>query len=155
MFSMTTKSADIIYGIVTAAIAGALFVHTFSDVYGFNPAIESVSTVFFPRILLGGLVLCSFGLIFKGMRESCEEHTPAVNAFRVLAGLVVAASTAAGMWFVGYFIAMPIGVFLMGAVLGYPKKFILAGVAIVATGVVWFALGHFAAVTFPLEMRLF
>jgi len=155
MNNMRTWSADVLYGLAIAAVATALFIHTFSDRYEFNPLIESVSTVFFPRIILGGIIACSLGLMIKGFQDSSEgDRLPSVNLTRAVLVLGASAATAAGLWYVGYFYVMPIGIFLTGWALGYPNKLILAATAIVATIVVWVALGHFAAVTFPTEFRL-
>ncbi len=155
MSSIRTSSADILYGLVIAAVAMAFFVHTFSDQYEFNPLIESVSTVLFPRIILGGIFVCALGLIVKGYRNKSEDsRLQAVNYPKVVLVLVAAAATAAGLWFIGYFYVMPIGVFATGWALGYPNKLILAATAISATIIVWAALGYFAAVTFPTEFRL-
>lgn len=153
---MHAGRADTLYGLVMAAISAALIVHTFSDAYEFNPLIESVSTVFFPRIILGGILLCSLGLIVKGLRNrDPDDQLDTIDKIRVFLVLAACAATAAGLWFIGYFYAMPVGVFLTGVALGYPNKTVLAVTAIVATALTWVALGYFANVIFPTQFRLF
>ena len=153
---MRHGTADILYGLFLGAIAIALFAHTFSDIYEFNPLIENVSTVFFPRIILGAIVICASALISQGVRNTDpDDHLPQIDVKRTLLVFAAVAATTAGIWFIGYFYAMPVGVFLTGWALRYPNKWILAATSVSATVIVWVALAHFAAVTFPTEFRLF
>ena len=103
---MQAGRADILYGLVMAAIAAALFIHTFSDIYEFNPLIESVSTVFFPRIILTAILLCALGLVVKGLRNAqSDDRLIPINTPRVCLVFAACALTAAGLWFIGYFYA--------------------------------------------------
>ena len=151
---MKSATADILYGVAVLLIALALYAHTFNDVYQFNPLIESVSTVFFSRILMAAIALCSLALIAKGVRSKAGEYLPEINTVRVILVFITAAVTSAGIWFIGFFYAMPIGVFVTGWFLGYRRMPTLPVVSLIAPLLVWVALAHFAGVSFPTDFRL-
>ena len=140
---------DVIYGLVMACGAIAMFAHTFSSRYNNEFLFGDVSTVFLPRLLLGCIVLLALSLSLKGMRSNSEESLPDVNVARVALTFGAAAIAVTGVWFVGYLYAMPVGVFLIGVALGYPNKMILAAVAVIAPFAVWLVLAKFAQVSFP------
>lgn len=141
--------ADVLYGIVIAIFAIAMFGHTFSSRYDNEFLFGDVSTVFFPRLLLGLIVALSLGLALRGARGQGEDALPEINVIRVASTYGAAALAIAGVWFVGYLLAMPIGVFLIGLALGYPNKVILAATSVVAPVLVWIVLAKFAQVSFP------
>ena len=141
--------ADIAYGLVIALVAAAMFVHTYSDRYDNEFLFGDVSTVFFPRLLLAVIIALAVGLALKGVRGTAEGDFPPINIGRVALTYGVALVTAAGVWFVGYLIAMPVGVFLAGLALGYPNRIVLGLASISAPLIVWLVLARFAQVSFP------
>lgn len=141
--------ADMLYGLVMAAAALAMFVHTFSDRYDNEFLFGDVSTVFFPRLLLGTIVTLALALALKGAKSNSEEEFLIVNLGRVAMTYGAAVLAALGVWYIGYLYAMPFGVFLVGLALGYPNKLVLAGVSIVAPLTIWVVLAQFAQVSFP------
>ena len=141
--------ADVIYGAVAAMGGTAMFTHTFSDRYSNEFLFGDVSTTFVPRILLGLIVLLSLGLVIKGLRDRDGGSLPAVAIGRVALVFGACVLSIAGVWFIGYLIAMPIGVFLVGWAFGYPNKLVLLVTAIVAPLLTWLVLAEFAQVSFP------
>ena len=105
--------------------------------------------MFFPRLLLGLMIILSAVLVLKGLRNNSGDYLQSVNVPRVAWAFLAATATTAGLWFVGFIVAMPIGVILTGLALGYPGRLILAGTSIVATALVWLTLGVFANVALP------
>ena len=147
--SLSAAKADVICGLVLGAMASAMMVHTFSSRYEVAHLFGDVSTMFAPRLLLGVMIALSAALIFKGLRNRSGEVLESVNVPRVVLTFLAATATTAGLWFIGFFVAMPIGIFLTGLALGYPGRFALAGTSIAGTIIVWFTLGVFARVALP------
>lgn len=145
----TQGRADLIYGLVAAFAALAMFVHTYSPRYDNEFLFGDVSTVFFPRVVLAVIILLSLGLAFKGFRNSSGEDLREIQLGRMLLTLGATILGIALVWFAGYLIGMPIGVFLVGLALGYPNKIILAVTSVVAPVLVWLVLGRLAQVSFP------
>lgn len=141
--------ADVLCGIVICTVAASMFVHTYSDRYDIDMLFGDVSTVFFPRILLGMIGALSLALAIKGARDKSDERLVSLNWRRVFLTFLAALLTALGVWYLGYEIAMPVGVFLTGLALGYPNKIVLALTSLFASAIVWLALGHFAQVSLP------
>ena len=140
---------DILYGAITALVAAGMIVHTYDDRYVSEFLFGDVSTVFVPRLLLGAIVILALFLVLKGLRDREGVSLPAVQIGRVMAVFAAIVATIAGVWFIGYLIAMPVGVFVIGWAIGYPNKLILAVTAVVAPMLTWFVLGQFAQVSFP------
>lgn len=149
-----TGRADAVYGLVFFAAAMALLAHTFSDQYDTGPLFGDVSTVFVPRLLLGVIAALSFALIIKGVTDKSGDELATINWRRLFLTFAAACVTTAGLWYLGFLIAMPIGVFLTGLAIGYPNKLILAAASVVGTGIVWLMLGYIARVSLP-EFHLF
>ncbi len=146
--------ADSIYGLVFFVAAAALFAHTYSDLYDTGPLFGDVSTVFVPRILLGLIAALSVALMVKGLLDRSGERLAPINWRRLFLTFAAACLTTAGLWYLGFLIAMPFGVFLTGLAIGYPNRLILAAASIASTGVVWLMLGYVARVSLP-EFHLF
>lgn len=141
--------ADLIYGLVAAVAALAMFAHTFSARYSNEFLFGDVSTVFFPRLLLGTIALLSLGLAFKGLRSTSTEGLPNIHFRRFALTFGATLVGIALVWYLGYLIGMPVGVFLVGLALGYPRKLILAATSVAAPLIVWLVLARFAQVSFP------
>ena len=146
--------ADAVYGLVIFVAAAAMFAHTYSDLYDTGPLFGDVSTVFVPRILLGTICALSFALIVKGALNTSGDRLASINWYRMALTFGAACLTTLGLWYLGFLIAMPIGVFLTGLAIGYPNKLILAAASIAGTGIVWLMLGYVARVSLP-EFHLF
>ncbi len=131
--SLTAAKADVIYGIVLGVSASAVMVHTFSSQYEVAHLFGDVSTMFAPRLLLGVMIALSLALIFKGLRNRSGGVLESVNIPRVVLTFLAATATTAGVWFIGFLLAMPIGIFLTGVALGYPGKLVLAGTSLAGT----------------------
>ncbi len=146
---ISAAKADVIYGLVLGVMASVMMVHTFSSRYEVAHLFGDVSTMFTPRLLLGVMIALSAALIFKGLRNRGGDVLESVNVPRVVLTFLAATATTAGVWFIGFFIAMPIGIFLTGLALGYPGKLVLAGTSLAGTIIVWLTLGVFANVALP------
>ena len=146
---LSAARADVIYGLVLAVMASVMMVHTFSSRYEVAHLFGDVSTMFAPRLLLGVVIALSAALVCKGLRNRRGDVLESVNVPRVVLTFLAATATTAGVWFIGFFIAMPIGIFLTGLALGYPGKFALAGTSLAGTIIVWLTLGVFANVALP------
>ena len=142
--------ADVVYGAVLALGASAMFAHTFAERYNNDFLFGDVSTVFVPRILLALVVILSLCLVLKGARDKSQNTLTPVDVRRTVAVLSACIASIAGVWFIGYLIAMPVGVFLVGLAIGYPNRIVLAATALVAPLLTWVVLGQFAKVSFPL-----
>ena len=147
--SLSAAKADVIYGLVLGVLASVMMVHTFSSRYEVAHLFGDVSTMFAPRLLLGVMIALSVALVFKGLRNRGGDVLASVNIPRVALTFLAATATTAGVWFIGFFIAMPIGIFLTGLALGYPGKLVLAGTSVAGTIIVWLTLGVFANVALP------
>lgn len=145
----SAAKADVIYGLVLGVMASVMMVHTFSSRYEVAHLFGDVSTMFTPRLLLGVMIALSAALIFKGLRNRGGDVLESVNVPRVVLTFLAATATTAGVWFIGFFIAMPIGIFLTGLALGYPGKLVLAATSLAGTIIVWLTLGVFANVALP------
>ena len=141
--------ADVLCGILAASTAGAMFAHTFSPRYDIEFLFGDVSTVFFPRILLGIIIILSLALAIKGFRDNSGAQIAEVNWLRVFMAFGATTLGIAGVWFLGFLIAMPIAIILLGATLCYPNKLVLILSSIVAPVIVWAVLAEFALVAFP------
>ena len=141
--------ADVTYGLVTAMAATGLFVHTYADRYNNDFLFGDVSTVFVPRILLAMITLLSLGLVVKGVIDRDGGRFAEIAVGRVCAVFGACTLSILAVWFIGYLIAMPPSVFLVGLAIGYPKKLILAAVSLVAPLLTYGLLGQFAQVSFP------
>lgn len=146
---LSAAKADVIYGLVLGVSASVMMVHTFSSRYEVAHLFGDVSTMFTPRLLLGVMMALSVALVFKGLRNRGGDVLAPVNVPRVALTFLAAAATTAGVWFIGFFIAMPVGIFLTGLALGYPGRVVLAGTSVAGTIIVWFTLGVFANVALP------
>ena len=146
---LSAAKADVIYGLVLGVMASVMMVHTFSSRYEVAHLFGDVSTMFAPRLLLGVMIALSAALIFKGLRNRGGDVLESVNVPRVVLTFLAATAATAGVWFIGFFIAMPIGIFLTGLALGYPGKLVLAGTSLAGTIIVWLTLGVFANVALP------
>ncbi|MDE0304539.1 MAG: hypothetical protein OXI87_06605 [Albidovulum sp.] len=126
-----------------------MLAHTYSPRYDIEFPFGDVSTVFFPRILLEIIIVLSRALAFKGARGKSGDGIIRVNASRVILALGVAALGIAGVWYLGFLVALPIAIFLPGDALGYPNKRVLVLTSFVAPLIVWGVLAKFALGAFP------
>ncbi len=153
--TMASKAAgrgtDTIYGIVSFAIALALFFHTFSERYEFNHLFGDVSTVLVPRVLLISWMALSLLLVVKD-RMSLAVFG-GVNWPRLALVSVLSVATTVALWLFGFLAVMPVGLFLLGWAFGYRRWLILAMVSIVGPLAVWLILDKLAAVSLP-EARI-
>lgn len=143
------STSDIVIGMVILLAATAMYLHTYSDRYDTGPLYGDVSTVFVPRAILIALGLLSAGLALRGALRPAGPAGPDLNWPRVVMTFAAAAAMSLGAYWLGYWIAMPLGVFLTGLAIGYPRKAVLAAVSIGATAIVWFTLGYLARVSLP------
>ena len=141
--------ADFIFGAITAVASIAAFVHTFADRYTSEFLFGDVSTMFVPRLLLGLIVLLAVGLMLKGIRDREGGRLPEIAIGRTVAVFSACVLSIAGVWYIGFLIAMPVGVFLVGWTMGYSNKLVLAGTAVAAPLLTWVILGKLAQVAFP------
>jgi len=146
---LSKTKADVIYGVVILATAAAMLAHTYSDIYDTGPLFGDVSTVFVPRILLITICLLSAGLIARGALNHDDQTLEAMNWARISATFAAACATTAGVWYFGYFLAMPLGIFLTGLAIGYRNWIVLAVASVFGTMTVWITLGYLARVSLP------
>lgn len=146
---LSSGKADVLYGIVILTCACAMLAHTYSDIYDTGPLFGDVSTVFVPRVLLISIGVLSVGLIVKGALARDGETIEPMNWGRIASTFVAASATTAGVWYLGYLIAMPVGIFLTGVAIGYRNWIVLAVASIIGTATVWLALGYLARVSLP------
>jgi hypothetical protein len=144
-----SAQADIVYGIAILAAGAAMLAHTFSEIYDTGPLFGDVSTVFVPRILLIAICILAASLVVKGALARDSESLDAMNWQRIAFTFAAASATTAGVWYFGYQIAMPVGIFLTGLAIGYPNRLILAAASVAATATVWLTLGYLARVSLP------
>ncbi len=145
---MQQKNADMLYGAVLAGMACAMFAHTFSPIYQNEFLFGDVSTVFFPRVLLGIIFVLSMMLVVKGKLSTSDAILTQINVKRVLLTGGATLITVVGVWYLGYLVMMPVGVFLIGLALGYPNLVILGITSLISPLVVWVILAKFAQVSF-------
>lgn len=141
--------ADVIYGIVILATAAAMLAHTYSDIYDTGPLFGDVSTVFVPRILLISICVLSAGLIARGALSHDDDTLETMNWGRIAVTFAAASATTAGVWYFGYFLAMPVGIFVTGLAIGYRNWIVLALAGVIGTATVWITLGYLARVSLP------
>ncbi len=103
----------------------------------------------FPRILLGIIIVLSLALAVRGIRDKSGAEIAEVNWLSVVKAFGATTIDIAGVWFLGFLIAMPVATILLGAALGYPNKLVLILSSIVAPVIVWAVLAEFALVAFP------
>lgn len=144
-----SRRADIVIGAIILLIVMAMYLHTFSEKYDTGPLFGDVSTVFVPRLILIALGLLSVGLMLRGAVRPENGVGRTLNWGRIVATFGVACAMSFGAYWVGYWIAMPLGVFLAGVAIGYPRYLVLAAAAALATITVWATLGYLARVPLP------
>jgi len=147
------RHGDLFIGLVIAGIALLLLLHSFSARYTATSIAGDVSTVFFPRLLLGAMTLGGIALVvqaFRGTTMSRDTPEPAHGAIkRLIAVAVVMVATSLGMSIVGFLWAMPIGLALMGFAFGSRATVALPAVALLAPLACWWVLHNLAGVPFP------
>ncbi len=141
--------ADIVLGIALLAAASLMFAHTFANRYDSGPLFGDVSTVFVPRIVLVLIGCLAVIMAIRGAMTRDSEQLEELNWRRMAITFGAACATSLGIWVFGYVLAMPVGIFLVGLAIGYPNKLVLAATCVVATAVIWVALGYFARVPLP------
>ena len=141
--------ADTACGGAIFLAAAVMFVHTFSDRYDIGMLFGDVSTVFFPRIILGLIMLLAAALAGKGLRAGANRVLVTVDLRRTALAFLIAAATTAGMWWLGFLLATPFGLIALGLVLGYRKPLPLLAVSIAGPAIVWIVLVFGANVSVP------
>ena len=147
--SIRSGMADIVSGSAILVGAAVMLLHTFSDRYDLGMLFGDVSTVFFPRVVLGALMLLSAVLVVRGVRAGEGEALGAIDAPRLALVAVVAALTALGVFWLSFMLVMPIGIFGVGWTLGFRRPVPLAVASIAGPAVVLVALERAANVAVP------
>ena len=140
-------------GVILLLTVGLLW-HSYNPDYRFNPLIEVISTIFVPRLLLYVILCTTVLMIVKEMWVAEDRVLLEINLGRFLASLIVVSLTSAGFWYLGFAISMPIGMYVLGLVLGYRNHFWLVLVSVAGPLIFWLALGYFASLPIPVHVRL-
>jgi len=143
------SKGDVFIGAAFSLFALAMYAHTFSDRYVNSFLFGDVSTVFFPRVLLILIALLSGGLVVRGLFVAGSTDGPAVRIGRIAVTYLACVATIAGVWLVGFLIAMPLGIVAIGLAMGQRRLVALIATAVIAPLLVWFVLGRLAQVSFP------
>ena len=145
-----------IAGTVVGLVAAVLLFTTFNGNYFTLDDPDEVRTVLVPRILLLLLILFSLILLARnafgdGKATAGEviNWTDGAGWTRMAATVVITAAVAASLKFVGLYLAMVAGIFLIGAVIGFRRWIILGFVSFVAPALAWYVIVEIAELTLP------
>jgi hypothetical protein len=145
---MVRLSWTTVIGSVTLLVATILFYHTLDDIYKISVVTAGRGPVFFPKILLGAMLLLSIGVIIEGFKEKFNPVTGRqlllVVAVLGLTGLYIYAITAAG-----FLISTVIFVFIVPWLLGYRKWKAIFAVTIFYPVIVWYVFEKFFMIILP------
>lgn len=146
---MARLSWPSVVGTVILAITVYLFYHTFDEVYQTSILTAGRGPVFFPRIILGGMLLFSVVVILEGVNEE-----PAAGLAPKSLALIVSVILLTGIYIysigaAGFLISTIVFTFLLPLLLGYRNLLICGAIAIIYPFVVWYVFEKVFLIILP------
>lgn len=145
---MYKKTAELIFSGICLVASSGLFIHTFfSNVHMAGSGVEH-SPMFFPRIILGLMVLLSFGMLSEAIVKA-QGYQPKQN-WGILAGAVALVGfLVVSFNILGFIVSSFLFLIGYGYLLGYRKKRFLIIISASATLVIWYTFNTLLTISLP------
>lgn len=145
---MTQPSLATLIGGLILLTTGYLFYHTFEPAYQTSILTAGRGPVFFPRIVLGAMLVTSCVVMIEGLYETASIPTMRV----ALVALVAIGLTGAYIFSIeraGFVIPTLLFTFLLPFVLGYRNWLIVTVIAVIYTLAVWYIFEKIFLIILP------
>ncbi len=145
---MAKVSCTSIVGVLILLASFCLFVHTFDEAYQKSVLTVGRGPVFFPRIILGAMLLLSLIVTFRSNSE--RDNTANIR----ISIMPIAAMTLTGCYifsidWAGFILPTLLFTFLMPLILGYHNWKITLGLSVLYTFVIWYVFDRVFLIILP------
>lgn len=141
-------TASSVAGGVLGLVALGLFAHTFAPTYDVPMLTAGRGPVFFPRLLLGLMILCAAVVVWQG-RDDEPLALPAGTALPVLAVVAATGLYVAGILTVGFLFATIGFTLVVPWLLGYRTPWVILALAAVYPVTVWYLFQEVFLIVLP------
>ena len=137
-----------VIGCVALLLTAFLYHHTFDEASAVSAVTAGRGPVFFPRIVLGAMLVLSLAVIYEGSKDALAPVAPRqlllVGAALGLTGLYIAAIMTAG-----FLIATTVFVFALPWLLGYRNLTVIGIMTAVYPVAVWYVFERLFKIVLP------
>jgi uncharacterized membrane protein YhaH (DUF805 family) len=145
---MRGRIAELLFSAVFMFISIALFIYTFfSDVQMAGGGVEH-SAMFFPRIIIGLMVLLSFGMIIEAVVKK-QDNKARQNWIVLICAIVLVGLFISFFKTLGFLITTFIFITGYGYALGYRKKLLLIVISSLMSVIIWYIFTAVLEISLP------